>query len=52
MASFGCVRDDFARQLERELTEARELAEGLRDLVHWTESEPWNFPWEKGGDDE
>ena len=25
VASFGCVRDDFARQLERELAKAREI---------------------------
>jgi hypothetical protein len=26
--------------------EAREIATQLRDLVPWSESEPWNFSWE------
>ncbi|QTN32555.1 hypothetical protein HZ994_09500 [Akkermansiaceae bacterium] len=32
--------------LERERDEARKIAEELRDLVPWSESEPWNFSWE------
>lgn len=30
-----------------ERDEARKLAEELRNLVRWTESEPWEFDWEK-----
>ena len=32
--------------LERERDEARKIAAELRDLVSWSESEPWNFSWE------
>jgi hypothetical protein len=29
-----------------ELDKARKMASELRDLVPWSESEPWNFSWE------
>jgi hypothetical protein len=37
---------DAAARMERERNEARKIAAELRDLVPWSESEPWNFSWE------
>ena len=34
VASFGCVRDEFARQLERELAASRIVAESNGKLAH------------------
>jgi hypothetical protein len=33
-------------KLRDERDDARKLAAELRDLVPWSESEPWNFSWE------
>ena len=39
--------DAFLSQtLEEERNEARKLAEELRELVDWNESDSWKFPWE------
>jgi len=39
------IIEDY-RRLEGERDEARKIAAELRDLVPWSESEPWNFSWE------
>jgi len=41
---------DLCESLERERNEARKIAAELRDLVPWSESEPWNFYWENSQD--
>jgi len=41
---------DAAARMERERNEARKIAAELRELVPWSESEPWNFSWENNQD--
>jgi regulator of replication initiation timing len=42
VASFGCVRDDFARQLEHELAEAQSQISTLQQ--HLATGRAWNAP--------